>query len=230
MLTCFDFIRDISPLSVVVRLSLAVLCGGIVGIERARKRRPAGFRTHILICLGAAMTTLISQYLLLVAHQYTDVARLGAQVVAGISFIGAGSIIVTGHRRVKGLTTAAGLWTAAIVGLSCGAGYVEGALLATCLIIAAELFFSKLEYRLMGSAPQARLLIQYEDTGCLNEIIKRIHDLDVKILDLDIQKDVSDEKLHACAGITLQFPRKVRISDLTQDLRTIGGVFSAEEM
>ena len=89
---------------------LAVVCGGLIGLEREYKRRPAGFRTHILICLGAAMTTLTSQFLYLNLHYYTDMARLGAQVVAGIGFIGAGAIIVTRRRRVKGLTTAAGLW------------------------------------------------------------------------------------------------------------------------
>ena len=230
MLTCFDFIRDISLPAVVLRLSLAVLLGGIVVIERASKRRPAGFRTHILICLGAAMTTLTSQYLLLVAHQYTDVARLGAQVVAGISFIGAGSIIVTGHRRVKGLTTAAGLWTAAIVGLCCGAGFIEGALLATLFILAAELLFSRLEYRIMGNSPQVRLLIQYADTGTLNQIIRRIHDLDVTILDLDIQKEVSEESLNSCAQFTLHFPRKAGLIDLTQDLQTVDGILSVSEL
>ena len=99
-----------------VRLFLAVLCGGLIGLEREYKRRPAGFRTHILICLGAAMTTMTSQYLYLNLHFYTDMTRMGAQVVAGIGFIGAGTIIVTGRQRVKGLTTAAGLWAAAIAG------------------------------------------------------------------------------------------------------------------
>ena len=230
MLSFLDPIRDVTSLSVIVRLLLAVLFGGMIGIERSRKRRPAGFRTHILICLGAAMTTLTSQYILLVLRQYTDAARLGAQVVAGISFIGAGSIIVTGHRRVKGLTTAAGLWAAAIVGLCCGAGFYEGAVIATILIMAAELLFSRLEYRILGSSLDVRLLIQYEDTGCLNEIVKHIHDMDVKILDLDIQKDVSDEKLHACAGMTLQLPRKLRLGELIKDLHTIPGVFAVEEV
>ena len=230
MLTLFDFIRDLSPLSITLRLCLAVLCGGVVGIERASKRRPAGFRTHILICLGAAMTTLTSQYFLLSAHLYTDVARLGAQVITGISFIGAGSIIVTGHRRVKGLTTAAGLWTAAIVGLCCGAGYIEGALVATVLVLASELLFSKLEHRIMGRVLQAHLLIQYEGTDCLNLMIRQIHDLEVKILDLDIQKPVADEESHTFADFTLSLPRNTQISDVTQELRAVEGVFSIEEM
>lgn len=89
MLHVFDAFRDISTLSVGIRLLMAVLCGGVIGLEREYKRRPAGFRTHILICLGASVTTLTSHYLLLYMECYTDVGRLGAQVIAGIGFIGA---------------------------------------------------------------------------------------------------------------------------------------------
>ena len=110
MLPIFDGVRDVTVLSTTLRMLLAVVCGGLIGLEREYKRRPAGFRTHILICLGAAMTTLTSQFLYLNLHYYTDMARLGAQVVAGIGFIGAGAIIVTRRRRVKGLTT---LWACA---------------------------------------------------------------------------------------------------------------------
>ena len=134
MLPWFDGLRDVTLASVTVRMLLAVLCGGIIGLERAYKRRPAGFRTHILICLGAAITTLTSQYLYLNLHYFTDMARLGAQVVAGIGFIGAGTIVVTRQQRVKGLTTAAGLWASAIIGLAIGGGFYEGALLATVLV------------------------------------------------------------------------------------------------
>ena len=128
MLDCLNFLRgtEIGWLSVTVRLVLAVICGGVIGIERERKRRPAGFRTHILICLGAAMATLTSQYLVLELGLYTDMARLGAQVIAGIGFIGAGTIIL--HKQtVRGLTTAAGIWATSGIGLTIGAGmYVLG--------------------------------------------------------------------------------------------------------
>ena len=95
MLPIFDGVRDVTLVSVCLRMVLSVLCGGAIGVEREFKRRPAGFRTHILICLGAAMTTLTGQYLYLTMHYYTDMARLGAQVIAGVGFIGAGTIIVT---------------------------------------------------------------------------------------------------------------------------------------
>ena len=109
MLPILDPFRGLSLLSILIRMLLAVLCGSIIGIEREFKRRPAGFRTHILICMGAAMTTLTSEFLMLEMHYTADIGRLGAQVIAGIGFIGAGTIIVTRHQRVKGLTTAAGL-------------------------------------------------------------------------------------------------------------------------
>ncbi len=230
MLNFLEPLRDVTGLSVVVRLTLAVICGGVIGIERSQKRRPAGFRTHILICLGAAMTTLTSQYLFLVMHLFTDMGRLGAQVIAGIGFIGAGSIIVTGRRRVKGLTTAAGLWTAAIIGLCCGAGYYEGAVLATVLIMIAELLFSKLEYRIMGSSQDVHLLIQYENGASLNETIRHVHEQDAKILDLDIRQEVSDEKVHAAAAMALQLPRKLRLTDLIQELQAIKGIYAVEEL
>ena len=156
MLPIFDGLRDVTLASVTTRMLLAVLCGGLIGIERAYKRRPAGFRTHILICLGAAITTLTSQFLYLNLHYYTDMARLGAQVVAGIGFIGAGTIVVTRQHRVKGLTTAAGLWASAIIGLALGGGFYEGALLTTVLVLVAESFLSRLEYRILDHVPGAR--------------------------------------------------------------------------
>ena len=94
MLHCFDFFRDMDLLAVTARLILAVVCGGVIGIEREIKRRPAGFRTHILICMGSAITILTNLYLYQVMHLYTDISRMGAQVIAGISFVGAGTILI----------------------------------------------------------------------------------------------------------------------------------------
>ena len=168
MLSIFDPLRDMSFLSIFVRLLLVVLCGGVIGIEREYKRRPAGFRTHILICLGAAMTTMTSQYLYLCMGYFTDMARLGAQVIAGIGFIGAGTIIVTRRQRVKGLTTAAGLWATAIIGLTLGAGYFEAGIFATILILMAELLFSKLEYGVLENAPEINVYYEYTEKSALD--------------------------------------------------------------
>ena len=137
MLSVFDGLRDVTTLSVFVRLACALICGGIIGIERSYKRRPAGFRTHILICIGAAITTLTSQYLYLNMHYFTDMARLGAQVVAGIGFLGAGIIFVR-NRSITGLTSAAGIWTTAGIGMAMGAGMYLIAVAGTIILITAQ--------------------------------------------------------------------------------------------
>ena len=129
--------------SMVLRLALAMACGGLLGYGRSRKERAAGLRTYMLVCLGAAAAVLISLYLYTMLHgmwQETtlvvgdkfNAARIAAQTIAGIGFIGAGIIIKVSHSQVSGLTTAAGLWTTGIIGLAIGAGYYELASSARC--------------------------------------------------------------------------------------------------
>lgn len=231
MLHIFDFLRgtDLNWIAVTVRLVLAVICGGIIGIERERKRRPAGFRTHILICLGAAMATLTSQYLSLELHLFTDMARLGAQVIAGIGFIGAGTIIITKRRQVKGLTTAAGLWTAAIVGLCCGAGYVEGAVAATVVVILAELVLARIEYFIVSSARTFNLFVEYTDSESLGNIIDVIKKKGGYIVDMEITKNVSDGR-NPCVIFALNTPRKVSDQALMTIIAKLDGVVTVEEL
>ena len=229
MLEFLNFLRGdhLDALSVTVRLVLAMLCGGCIGLERERKRRPAGFRTHILICLGAAMTTLTSQYLVLELHLYTDMARLGAQVIAGIGFIGAGTIIITKRRQVKGLTTAAGLWAAAIVGLCCGAGFFEGAVLATAIILLAELVFSKLEYLIVSHARVLNVYVEYAENDKLGGIVDVIKDTGAFIVDMEITKS---EDRHPCAVFSMKMPRKQSGQNLIAQISKLEGVVSVEEL
>ena len=230
MLSVFDSLRDVNMVSVTVRMFLAVLCGGIIGIEREYKRRPAGFRTHILICLGAAMTTLTSQFLYLELHYYTDMARLGTQVVAGVGFIGAGTIIVTQRQRVKGLTTAAGLWASAIIGLAIGGGFYEGALFATFLIILAELLFSKREYRMLENAPEINLYMEYTDRSCLEQVLKLYREKNVKVLNMEITRATGSEHHNACAIFSLRLNKKCKVELLLDAIHRVEGVAAVEEL
>lgn len=231
MLEIFDIFRGdhLDLLSVSVRLVLAMICGGLIGLERERKRRPAGFRTHILICLGAAMTTLTSQFLVLELDLYTDMARLGAQVIAGIGFIGAGTIIITKRRQVKGLTTAAGLWAAAIVGLCCGAGFFEGAILATFIILLAELVFAKLEYLIVSHSRVFNLYVEYSENSKLGAIVDAIKDTGAFIVDMEITKS-GDNSHHPCAVFSIKMPRKHSHQNLLTDISKLDGVVSVEEL
>ena len=107
-------LQGINYFSITVRILLSVIIGGALGFEREQKRHPAGFRTYILVCLGAALVMMTNQYVFETFHT-GDVSRLGAQVISGIGFLGAGTIIITGRNQVRGLTTAAGLWASAWV-------------------------------------------------------------------------------------------------------------------
>lgn len=231
MLACFDFVRDVNLLSVAARMVLAVLCGGLIGIEREYKRRPAGFRTHILICLGASMTTLTSQYLYLNMGMYTDVARLGAQVIAGVGFIGAGTIIVTKRQRVKGLTTAAGLWTAAIIGLVCGAGYVECALFATLMVLVAELLLIHIEYRYAQKKDDSILYIEYTDANAIEEIVRLIRERHINMRDLEITRvSNGEDSIHYCAVIGVRVSKKQLDEDIVKAVTGIENVTTVEEL
>ncbi|MBO6040126.1 MAG: MgtC/SapB family protein [Oscillospiraceae bacterium] len=231
MLSIFDFAREMTVLAVAVRLLLAAVCGGLIGIERELKRRPAGFRTHILICVGASMTILTNLYLYQVMHLYTDISRLGAQVITGISFIGAGTIIVTKRRRVKGLTTAAGLWTVGIIGLVCGAGYLELAIFATLMVLFAELVLSKLEYRFARIIQDANLYVEYRHSEDLPNIMAVIQQHGAEIHDLEISRinEETDEHYYA-AVLSVQAHRKNLDDVLIPAVTAIENVIQIEEI
>ncbi len=123
-----QYIRELNVLSIILRILLAMLLGGILGIERGIKKRPAGFRTYMLVCLSATLVMLTNQYAIKV-YGAGDPVRMGSQVISGIGFLGAGTIIFTGRNQVRGITTAAGLWAAACGGLAIGVGFYEGAII-----------------------------------------------------------------------------------------------------
>ena len=129
-----DYLRDLTTISVIIRLTMATLFGGIIGLERGMKNRAAGFKTHILVCIGSTLAMLTNQYIIAYMNSSADPSRLGAQVISGIGFLGAGTILVTGKQQIKGLTTAAGLWASACMGLAIGVGFYEGAIIGCTFI------------------------------------------------------------------------------------------------
>lgn len=144
-----DYLREINLVSVAVRLVLAMIIGGIIGIERGKQGRAAGMRTHILVCLGATLSTLIGFYTFYKAYDLgitSDPLRVAAQVISGIGFLGVGTILIKGRFQITGLTTAAGLWCAAAIGISLGAGFYEAALIASVCAILTITVVHRLEY------------------------------------------------------------------------------------
>lgn len=138
-------LNQFNVISVIVRILLAMLLGGLIGIEREKSKRPAGFRTHILVCVGACMTALIGLFVWYEMGDVTDPVRISAQVISGIGFLGVGTIMVKEHDHITGLTTAAGLWTTAAIGIACGYGFYSAAFVCTLVVAVTSAILFKLE-------------------------------------------------------------------------------------
>ena len=143
--TFYKMINDFNEISVIIRIILAMFLGGFIGIEREKSKRPAGFRTHILVCVGACLTALLGLFIWNQVGDITDPARISAQVISGIGFLGVGTILVKEHDHITGLTTAAGLWTTAAIGIACGYGFYSAALVGTLMVTVTSAILFKLE-------------------------------------------------------------------------------------
>lgn len=227
-----DSLRGCGVGAVTFKLFLAVLFGGLIGLERGRKRRPAGFRTHILVCIGAALAITLSMYLSEINSGMgvkTDVSRLGAQVINGIGFLGAGTIMVTGRQQVKGLTTAAGLWASACMGLSIGAGYFECAIVATLMIYLTITVFNQVEKLLTSRTRNMNVNVIVTDTAKTASVVERLRAMDIKIFDVEITniRDLSRESPNVI--IEMRLPKRRLHSEIITAIATIDGVISVDE-
>ena len=164
-------LNEFNIISVIVRILLAMLLGGCIGMEREKSKRPAGFRTHILVCVGSCMTALIGLFVWYDMGNMSDPLRISAQVISGIGFLGVGTILVKEHDHITGLTTAAGLWTTAAIGIACGFGFYEGAFIGTLVVAVTAAILFKFEAR--GRKKNRRITIYVEVNGTehLNEYI-----------------------------------------------------------
>ena len=227
MLPIFDGLRDINFLNVLVRMLLAVLCSAVIGIERSIKNRPAGFRTHILVCVGAATASLTGHYLYLVAQLPTDMTRIGAQVITGLGFIGAGTIVVTRKHTVSGLTTASGLWATGVIGLAIGSGFYEGALLSTVLVLVAELFFAEVGQKIRYT-PEFRAIINYEAKQSLDHALRYIKDRGIAITALQVSS-ANDDGVYVYSALVSLRPSSNLNPDLLMDqISAMTGILAAD--
>lgn len=164
MLELLNPLRELSIASIVFRFLLATGCGAVIGYERGKKRHAAGLRTHIVVCIGASSVMLLSQYLSFYFDTNADPARLGAQVISGIGFLGAGTIVITGYQRgqrVKGLTTAAGLWASACMGLAVGSGFYEAAVIMCAFLFCVIAALNRLDEKYLKDSTVIRFYIEY---------------------------------------------------------------------
>ena len=211
------------------RLLLALICGGVLGIERGRKNRPAGFRTYMLVCVGAALVMITNEY---IYNRYGtgDPTRLGSQVISGIGFLGAGTIIVTVRNRVKGLTTAAGLWGAACMGLAIGAGYYTAAIISCVMIYFVMAMLYRLDVRVMASARAINLYVEFASVRDIGELIQYVKERDMKITDLELIQSGSVNESAAAILVTIRLMKKADHAEIIHLLSSAGGVRYMEEV
>lgn len=165
--------------AVFLRLLLAVIVGTVIGMTREFKNKGAGVKTHVLVCLGAALSMIVSQYILEeVPGAQLDMVRNGAAVISGVGFLGVGTIIVTGKNEVRGLTTAAGLWVCACIGLCAGIGEVAATLLALLFVIFTFTVLSKVDALVHQYSKKFDIYIEFENRHSVKEMIKQLHTWD----------------------------------------------------
>jgi putative Mg2+ transporter-C (MgtC) family protein len=222
-------LREITYLAVVLRILAAVIFGGAIGLERGMKNRPAGLRTYMLVCVGSCLIMLTNQYLYQVTHA-GDPMRLGAQVVSGIGFLGAGTIIVTKHNQIKGLTTAAGLWAAAGVGLALGVGFYEAAFVAGFAVFAILTLLQKLDDKMHRSTKIVELYIEPSEEVPLGELIRGLRELNLEIESLQTEKDTLLEDGVRPLVATLKTKKRGDHNLLIEKIKKLPGIVHLEEL
>ena len=223
MLHLFDPLRDLEFTSLLARLLLALLCGAVIGLERSAKNRPAGFRTHMLVCLSGAIAAVTGHYIYLGQQIPADITRLSGQIITGLGFLGAGTILVTKRMSIKGLTTAAGLWVTGIIGLAFGSGFYEGGLLGTMLVLLVQTVMSNLRRKIrIETVFWFRVL--YNEKDSLDEVMRYLKNQMVAIQNLQIRKDDTGKAVYSAV---LKLRTAKEQETLLQQIREMPGIVSA---
>ena len=216
-----DWLREFNIFTILIRLLLAGVLGGIIGLERGKQRRAAGLRTHILVCIGAALTAMVGFF----AREYlgiesSDPLRVSAQVISGIGFLGVGTIMLKGRFQVVGLTTAAGLWVTAAIGLSAGAGFYEGAVIAFAISAFTVIVLNRIERHINEHRSSFGVYVEINGGSSISECIDFLkeafmaHDVQVTVPRSGISGNVGIE-----ASIITTKKKRITLCDVTEALK-----------
>ena len=222
-------IRALTYPSLTLRIFLSILLGGIVGMERGMKNRPAGLRTYMLVCLGACIVMITNQYVNQ-TFGVGDPVRMGAQVISGIGFLGAGTIIVTARTQIKGLTTAAGLWASACVGLALGIGLYEVALLGSVSIFIILTLLHELDAKMRRKTRLVEVYVELKQNVSIGAFLSFARQNALETSNLQLQMDNTGSTENMAFSITLRGPKKCAHESIMQIIRTMDGLRYAEEL
>ncbi len=226
----FATLEQVNLLSTFVRLLLAVLLGGMIGLERGRHKQAAGFRTHILVCVGSALAMVTNQYVFEhITHGSGDPTRIGAQVISGIGFLGAGTILITGRQQIKGLTTAAGLWASAAMGLAVGIGFYSGALIGGAIILIVITFMHKFDMLFYKRTRSARLYIEIDCLTRFKHVLAFLRKTYAEVDSIELIKSSGAEPVMALF-VNVGIDRKKDTQSELDPIRALEGVNFVEEL
>lgn len=241
MIGSLDYFRQLNFASVLLRLVLAMLLGGMIGLERGRKHRAAGFRTYMLVCLGSALTSIMSQYLFVqlgtvwaeiaaTTGKQVDVSRFGAKVYSGIGFLAAGTIIVTGRQEVKGLTTAAGLWASACMGIAIGAGFYECVIIAFVLMFLCIHFLPMVEVYLLENARNMNIYVELKSLDEIGTLLARVKAQGVQIYSVEIDRGGEEHHRYPSAVLSVRLENHQQHPQILAALSEVKGVTMIDEI
>ncbi len=220
-------IRELTLISVILRITCAVILGGAIGLERGMKNRPAGLRTYMLVCIGACIVMLTNQYIFQI-YQTGDPTRMAAQVVSGIGFLGAGTIIVTSHNQIKGLTTAAGLWASACVGLAIGIGFYEVALIGALAIMLILTVLHIWDKHMRSTTRSIDVYIELEAGTSLGEFLRNSRQAEVAFSSIQLEHEALNRTGCISFFATVKSKKRGDHAEILEKIREINGVLFTE--
>ena len=222
-----EILTSLNTVSVFARLALAVAFGGILGLERGRKHRPAGFRTYMIVCLSSALIMITDLYLV-EFYGTGDPARLGAQVISGIGFLGAGSIMIS-NMRIKGITTAAGLWGSAGLGLAIGAGFYIGAFITGLFLLVILTIMSRIDARMNAMSRSMIVFAEFKSTEAFTSFVKEARKMNCTLSDIEMKKSLLDGD-YVGVNIAISLPKRQNHAEVIQQFGALKGVKYIEEL
>ena len=222
------YISEFNFVSIVLRLSLAVLLGGTIGLERRLRKRSAGLRTFALVCVGAALAMVTNEYLFLQYEMTGDPGRMAAQVISGVGFLGAGTIILNG-KRVKGLTTAASLWATAAIGIAVGSGFFVGAIFGFFVISIATTFMQKFEKFADKNNKFIELYVELSKHSGMSQLIGYITENDFALYSVE-KTDKKKNKEDVCIYVEINLKKRVDHGEIVAQINLLDNIIYAEEV
>ena len=216
-------------LDVLVRLIFAFLAGILVGYDREKERKPAGIKTHTLVCIGACLVMMTGEYTYL-QYGVDDVSRMAAQVISGIGFLGAGTILVTRSNRISGLTTAASLWFTACLGVTIGIGFFEASVIALVAILIVMKILDKVDDRIYANLRVIQLHILIPTLKATNDIYDKLEELNCELLSVNPEINRGHKKGSSFVyfNVTIKIPKDLKHEDLICSISELDDVLFVE--